>query len=1115
MFDSITIDLINSAPEVPEIDIEELPERLTELYLLATSLRLRSASNDLDTNNDLLDIALQLRKLADTYAIFVASGTNKDAERSSAFVSGFTYRIIHEASKVEPNIKPLDFELRNGTAPTSLMAVCLLLISGYTADSSALAQDIEDTLKQLKDILTDIEYELVRSLVNLGKGDIESVLLNRFEVGEVAVDEQLDISSRATQLLWRKITDGIYQIALQIVESEPDFSFHRSVFEEVRDLSYTSLALSITDDREGPSIDAGLCFAGPYVLASLLLRLGDGLLGHTLPSIPPPDGVDHGAWVSLLSTIARHRPYLWQNHLQAIDSGYLENGVSSVIAFPTGAGKTTLSELKIAGALLSSKKVIVLSPTHALANQTRLGLTQIFNEFDVKPSVIGDGYFSGTNIDAKPVLPDIAVMTPERCLLLVDVYPDLFQDVGLLVFDECHIMHPSRGIHDRRAIDAMMSFLKVSDASDPLDVVLMSAMVKNGEEIASWIENKIGRKCLSLNLQWKPTRQARGCVVYDQESIERLDGDLTEAQRAARKAKKPKNPPVALKRKLLSLPYGFFGLQYSWESGQVKHYKLCQLLDDATLLSANTGWNLTGNKLETASDLAKSFHSKKIKVIVFCQSKSHCHSVQNKILDKIGGNSSINEFTADENSLIEEIIDECGDVAGAILPSSDGIAVHHGLLNSGEKRLAEMYFQRSDGAQVIIATPTLAQGMNLPAQAVILAGVDRFDAASNQQALVSAHELLNACGRAGRAGHRPEGFVLMVPDRVVSFDADKARIGSKWMELKKSIFSQSDQCLDINDPIELILDNIQNDSDEFEKDINYFVNRLPLIDEIFKDLNESRLKDFVNSSFAAFRMNAQGRDEELVEKVALLTSRRKGLLFNETEGVTWLDELASANGIASSIINSLSSHILKSGKPTYSCEEWLHWLFDWLTNQPDILNKYIRSEGVVRSFGNSKVISDDEGLTPDIFIQLRPALSAWLNGLPLSDIEDALPKPLRRVNHFQRARNLSTQLTLDLSYLFGLATQIWQLSDELEGEVPLDLSLTANCIRNGVPTPEHYAVLMYLQQTSNYVSRPHVCREYEKIKDNLSSRDTTVDMKTLHREIQDKLDWEEIDWDGF
>jgi hypothetical protein len=34
--------------------------------------------------------------------------------------------------------------------------------------------------------------------------------------------------------------------------------------------------------------------------------------------------------------MARQRPFLWRNHREAIDKGYLKKGTSSAISFPTG-----------------------------------------------------------------------------------------------------------------------------------------------------------------------------------------------------------------------------------------------------------------------------------------------------------------------------------------------------------------------------------------------------------------------------------------------------------------------------------------------------------------------------------------------------------------------------------------------------------------------------------------------------------------------------------------------------------------------------------------------------------------------------------------------------------
>jgi replicative superfamily II helicase len=69
---------------------------------------------------------------------------------------------------------------------------------------------------------------------------------------------------------------------------------------------------------------------------------------------------------------------VWPNHREAIAKGFYQTGNSAVVVLPTGAGKTTLSSLKIAGALARKKKVVFLAPTHALVEQLTFDLQEMF-----------------------------------------------------------------------------------------------------------------------------------------------------------------------------------------------------------------------------------------------------------------------------------------------------------------------------------------------------------------------------------------------------------------------------------------------------------------------------------------------------------------------------------------------------------------------------------------------------------------------------------------------------------------------------------------------------------------------------------------------------------------
>src|SRR5262249_16456994 len=155
----------------------------------------------------------------------------------------------------------------------------------------------------------------------------------------------------------------------------------------------------------------------------------------------------------------------------------------------------------------------------------------------------------------------IVVMTPERCLALVSSDPKPFASVRLVVFDECHLLHPTQVGHSRRSIDAMLAVLYVHDAAPGADWLLLSAMIAHAGDIAGWLQDLTRRPCLALTLNWKPTRQARGCLVYDRAEINLLKEKLKRAERSAtRKAGNLPKPASAVKRDLLAHAYAFFCL---------------------------------------------------------------------------------------------------------------------------------------------------------------------------------------------------------------------------------------------------------------------------------------------------------------------------------------------------------------------------------------------------------------------------------------------------------------------------------------------------------------------------------------------------------------------------
>jgi superfamily II DNA/RNA helicase len=1045
MFDSATAQLLRSAPPVPGLDPQNIPALLTRHYANLVSARL-SGTGDAASDGE---SGWTLERISDTYELVTSLQTEGSVRRAAAFVAGTAQQILARRQSAAPAGPAVVSNVDRDRLDPTIAAALLFLAAEQYADAHEAASHIlprRDGQSYEATILSE-------NVADLARGQLDRIYERasrwRARRREIGLEEQ------ALAALLEALIVGIEMLAarfLGLPTPQPAigrFDTSRAAFERVLQLS------AVLDDQYGDVLGGNILntYAGPHHLASLLIAAHDGIASAALTDLIPPSGADAQFWGKWIRARANAFPFLWPNHREAIAQGFHETGKSAVVVLPTGAGKTTVSSLKLAGALARGKKVVFLAPTHALVEQLTGDLQEIFPQ-ELLGSVVSSDFDLLFQLDAQ--LREIEVMTPERCLAMLSFAPEAFSDVGLLVFDECHLLSPQSG-KIRRALDGMLCVLAFNHIAPDADLLFLSAMLKNGPEFADWIHQLTGRDCVCVDLLWKPSRQARGVLIYK-------NGELEDAKKAAmaaqlaentKKARKAKGLRVVAERQLVAHPWAIWGLQHNWLREKRAHCVMTQVLDASVALAGDIKYGplrLKPNANHVAARLAISATRSGLKSIVFVNTKNDAVSVAGEISDELNEKIDVTEAEQERWDALEA---ELGGLEHSLLPRPAIAVPHNSAMLRLERDLAERMFKRANGAKVIVATPTLAQGLNLPAQLAILAGDKRADAEQKGRADLEAHEILNAAARAGRAGHLANGVVLLIPEPIISFSEGEP-LGWKVIEKLKSVLPEDDRCVVISDPLEIVLDRLMQ-GQTVDPDVRYVVNRMAALREAEGSAEPNVLFD-LRKSFGAFAARKRNAEAEFEAKIIDL---KKAIVLDAPGEVdNTIAELASQSGLSMNLLLRLRKRIADgAGKLPTTIEGWLIWTIDWLTIDDDARDSLLG--GVSRSFMGSCGRKRDAELTAEELALVLPGLVAWISGKPLCEVERALGGDPDSDDDTEkmcpRARELvGTVVPRGLSFIIGLVSHVVQEVDPFGQQEELDrqvIECLGPAVRKGYDTP--------------------------------------------------------------
>ena len=379
------------------------------------------------------------------------------------------------------------------------------------------------------------------------------------------------------------------------------------------------------------------------------------------------------------------------------------NGKNLMLTIPTASGKSLVAHLTIAHRLkndLINQKAIYVVPLKALASEKYDELKEVADVVGLKVALaIGDRSGEINSIEDS----DILVCTSERLDSLLRNKSNLISNIGIIVSDEFHLLHDhSRG----PTLEVLIS--RIRHKKPDTQIIALSATVGNSKELAKWLGAEL------IQSEWRPVSLHSGTLTELQVKVHRIDGKGDE----------------------------------KWPEPRIingKKEKILEAALDDTI--ANNG------------QLLIFVNSRK-------SSQKEARELSKHILNRVKNEPNFDngDKFVNLNNISESINqNENSSPLGKKLSNSvkGGIAFHHAGLSNQQRKKIEQLFKSGD-LFCIVATPTLAQGVNLPARRVIIRDVKRWSTAASRNMPMPIMEIKQMLGRAGRPKYDKRGDAWII-----------------------------------------------------------------------------------------------------------------------------------------------------------------------------------------------------------------------------------------------------------------------------------------------------------------------------------------------------------------
>ncbi|KFG69398.1 DEAD/DEAH box helicase [Microvirga sp. BSC39] len=406
------------------------------------------------------------------------------------------------------------------------------------------------------------------------------------------------------------------------------------------------------------------------------------------------------------------------------EQGLLGSGYRSVVvSLPTSSGKTFIAQFRILQALNQFDQergwVAYIAPTRALVNQVCARLRRDFEPLGigverVSPALEVDSAEFAILTDQDPTKAfRVLVGTPEKLDLLLrgGWEAKIGRPLTLVVVDEAHNLGQGE-----RGLRLELLLATINRECRNSQFLLLTPFVPNAAEIARWLSPDSNRD-VTAQFDWKPNDRA---IVLAQPRRQPRRGDYSIELKT-----------VHTTRNTIDVPGAFTvqsgrALNMTWGQVRLSQSKVAAATADA--LQSRGSVIVVANNVPRTWTIARQLRS----------GKTPTHATSPDV-------ALVRRFVEDELGSDFELL-ECLDY---------GIGVHHSGLSEDVRSLME-WLVENERLPMLVATTTIAQGVNFPVSAVVLAG-HQYPYGED----MPPQDFWNLAGRAGRADQASTGIVAL------------------------------------------------------------------------------------------------------------------------------------------------------------------------------------------------------------------------------------------------------------------------------------------------------------------------------------------------------------------